>query len=99
VNGKLSIVLQTAGLETALECRAERLVFLNRRAGCPPGCVPLEPEETYLRLQESLPRYPDPVDREIRATLRDLTSVPSFEMRYAKLTDGVRQLEALLGGS
>jgi hypothetical protein len=96
-NGKLSIEIPIAELpniRTALHCRIEGIVFLDRRPGLP-GLQAVDPEEATVALLNDMPSYGGETRARHERTMSRLTQVPSYRLRYESLDDAIRILDEL----
>ncbi len=97
-SGKLSIEIPLddfPDIRTALHCRVDAIVVLDRREGTP-GLAPVPPEEMAEALLLEMPSYGHELrDRHQRAVNR-LLEVPAYRMRYQKLEDAMRMLDRIL---
>lgn len=100
VNGKLTIEIPSAELaiESALECTAGALVFLDRREACDATVVPVARGNALGRLAADLAEYDAPVMEEWARSLEQLARVPAFELRYSELQGAVSRLEDIVSG-
>lgn len=87
---------QLDGLQTLLQCGAERIVFLERMSRRSPRIEPLDREETAERLQAGLPRFDEPVSTEHHKALERLSARGSLLLEYAELSGGVAVIRDLL---
>jgi hypothetical protein len=92
---KPTIELRTAGLpiRTAPDCRAERIVFLDRRAGAGPRLTPVGKDETRERLLRDVAVLEPEVQTRRLAAIESLLEAPAFELHYDGFEDAVRLLE------
>ena len=99
--GKPTIEVRTdalSAIRTAPECRAECVVFLNRRGDHAPDLVTVPTLEARQRLFCD-PWPPDLSTRaDMHAAVDRLLTVPAYELRYSRLDDAVERLEQLLLG-
>jgi hypothetical protein len=94
-NGKLSIVLETSGLDTAFACRPGRIVFLERN-GQLASVSRVREEDACDRLLSGVIAYTPEVRDRHRASLESFTEIPAVELRYRNLDDALPALERLL---
>jgi hypothetical protein len=92
-NGKQSIILDSAGLETAFQCRPERIIFLERD-GTPATLAPVA--GACERLLAGIIEYTPEVRAAHRASLERLTEIPALTLRYQGLDDAIPVLEGLV---
>jgi hypothetical protein len=92
-NGKCSLVLDSAGLDTALQCRPERIVFLQRD-GCKASLAPVR--NACERLLAGIIEYTPEVRAAHRASLERFTVIPAMELHYTCLDDAIPALEGLV---
>ena len=94
-NGKLSIEVPLDDfpqIRTALHCRIEAIVFLDRGPGTP-ALEPVKLHATDGGLLADAPCYGHEVrDRHLRTVSRLLT-LPAYRLRYERLEDALRLLE------
>jgi hypothetical protein len=92
-NGKQSIILDSAGLDIAFDCRPECIVFLNRngeRASFSPAQRPFD------RLLAGVIHYTPKVRQQHRTSLARFTEIPALDLHYSGLDDAIPALEGLL---
>jgi hypothetical protein len=92
-NGKQSIILDSAGLATAFQCRPERIIFLQRdghQATLAPAAGASE------RLLADIIEYTPEVRAAHRASLERFTEIPALELHYTGLDDAIPALEGLV---
>jgi hypothetical protein len=97
--GKMAIEVQTsefAHVRTGFQCRANGVVFLNRRVSGPARLAPLPKEEAWCRLERDLPLFEQTVYEEHKASLRHLLDAGTFELCYSDLNSAVAELESLV---
>ena len=96
-NGKLSIEIPLAAfpqIQTALHCRIEQIVFLDRRPGrC--GLEHVSSEETAAVLLAEMPSYGHEVRSRHERTISRLLDVPAYRLRYERLDDAMALLETV----
>jgi hypothetical protein len=92
-NGKRSIILDSAGLDIAFQCRPERIVFLDR-GGQPASFTPAQ--GAFDRLFAGVIHYTPEVRAQHRASLERFTEIPALELHYRGLDDAIPALEGLL---
>lgn len=92
-NGKRSIILETAGLNIAFDCRPERIVFLER-TGQPASFTPVAGAAESLL--SAVIHYTPEVRRQHRLSLERFAAIPAFRLRYRGLDDAIPALEAML---
>jgi hypothetical protein len=92
-NGKRSIILDAAGLDTAFQCRPERIIFLDRK-GQPASLTPAP--GAFDRLFAGVIHYTPEVRAQHRASLETFTGLPALELHYRGLDDAIPALEGLL---
>ena len=92
---KPTIELRTATLpiSTAPECRAERIVFLHRRAGGSASLAPVGKEEARERLLRDVPVLEPEVQGRRMEAIESVLEAPAFELRYSSFEDAVPLLE------
>jgi hypothetical protein len=94
-NGKRSIVLASDGMDTAFQCRPERIVFLKRtNSPAPPLSVP--PHEVSARLLAGVIHYTPEVRAQHRDSLERFSQIPAVELSYRGLEDAIPALAGLL---
>jgi len=92
-NGKRSIILDAAGLDTAFQCRPECIVFLERD-GRPAKLVPAQ--GVGERLLAEIIEYTPEVRAAHRTSLERFIEIPAFELHYTGLDDAIPALEGLI---
>ena len=99
-NGEPYIELVTAdvGISAAQECSVDCVVFLRRPVPAPASVVPVDPDDTFARLAAELPVYYRPVHEAQQQSLRTLSRLPAWELRYDRLEDAVRMLDQMVEG-
>lgn len=97
---KPTIELRTAGLEipTAPECRAERIIFLDRRRSGPARLTRTGEETARDRLSRNLLVLEPEIQARRLDTLESLLEVPAYEMRYSSFEDALSLLDGLMRG-
>lgn len=98
--GKLSIEVWTEDLpqvRTATECRADFIVFLDRRPEGDAGLTPVTNEDALARWLGALAVFDRPVREEHEQSLRRLLEADAYELRYSTFDQAVAQLNALVG--
>ena len=96
-NGKLSIEIPMEAfpwIRTALHCRVDAIVFLDRRSGTP-GLVAAPREETADALLAAMPSYGHEVRSRHERAVRRLLEVPAYRLRYERLEDAMELLDGL----
>lgn len=96
-NGKLSIEIPMEAfpeIQTALHCRIEAIVFLDRRRGTP-GLEAAPAEETAEALLAEMPSYGHEVRSRHERAVRRLLEVPAYRLRYERLEHAVELLDGL----
>jgi hypothetical protein len=92
-NGKRSIILDSAGLEIAFQCRPERVIFLERD-GQLASFTPAQ--GAFERLFAGVIHYTPEVRAQHRASLETFTELPALELHYRGLDDAIPALQGLL---
>lgn len=92
---KPTIELRTAGLpiRTAAECRAERIVFLDRRPAGRARLTPVAKAEAGERLLRDVPILEPEVQARRLEVIESVLEAPAFELRYSSFEDAVPLLE------
>ena len=85
------------GIQTATECRATALVFLERRAGAEAILTTVDSEEALLRLIEELPLSTEKARGDQLDSLRRLVERGAYRLNYDNLDHAVRKLDTLVG--
>lgn len=96
-NGKRSIEIQIdkfPQIRTALQCRIEAIVFLNRGSGTP-GLQHLPTEDAVETLLSGMPSYGPEVRARHQHTMSRLLEVPAYRLCYQCLQEAMKLLEAL----
>ena len=96
-NGKRSIEIQIdkfPQIRTALQCRIEAIVFLNRGSGTP-GLQHLPTEDAVETLLSGMPSYGPEVRARHEHTMSRLLEVPAYRLCYQCLQEAMKLLEAL----
>ncbi|SPE24803.1 Hpr(Ser) kinase/phosphatase [Candidatus Sulfopaludibacter sp. SbA3] len=96
-NGKLSIEIPLdafAHIQTALHCRIETIVFLDRRPGTP-GLQNVPAEEVAAAFLADMPSYGDEVRARNERVVGRLSQLPAYRLRYERLADALQLLEGL----
>jgi hypothetical protein len=92
-NGKRSIILDSAGLDTAFQCRPERIVFLHRDG----RTATFEPAQRACeQLLAGIIEYTPEVRAAHRVSLERFTEIPALELHYTGLEDAIPALERLV---
>jgi HPr Serine kinase C-terminal domain len=81
-------------LETAAECKVNRIVFLNRKDHTPPGLVPYPRELALQWFWQAISNAGGTRDVQA-ASIRELLSLPIHELRYRDLDWALRRLDTL----
>jgi hypothetical protein len=92
-NGKRSIILDAAGLDTAFQCRPEGIVFL-KRDGTPARLTTAQ--GACEQLLAGIIQYTPEVRAAHRASLERFTEIPAVELHYTGLEDAIPALEGLV---
>jgi len=92
-NGKRTIILSSAGLTTACQCRPERIVFLVRD-GTHATIVPMQ--GTREQLLAGIIQYTPEVRAAHCASLERFTEIPAVELHYTDVEDAIPALEGLI---
>ncbi len=95
--GKLSIEIPMEAfpqIQTALHCRIEAIVFLDRRSGTP-RLEAATGEETTETLLAEMPSYGHQVRRRHERAVRRLLEAPAYRLRYERLEDAIALLDGL----
>lgn len=98
-NGKLSIELpldEFPNIQTALHCRIDAIVVLNRREGTP-GLEAIPTEEISETLLSEMPSYGHEVRSRHQHAVGRLLAVLAYRLRYEKLEDAIKLLDGILG--
>jgi HPr Serine kinase C-terminal domain len=95
---KPTIEVLTADLpiQTAPQCRVERLVFLNR---VPSGAAHIQRitvEEAFRRIRQDMPTFDPDLEGARQAAVETVTAVPAIELTYSGFESAVTMLEQLL---
>ena len=96
-NGKLSIEIPMDGfpnIRTALHCRIEAIVFLDRGPGMP-AVSGVRAEEATASLLGDMPSYGSETRARHERAMRRLMEVPAYRLRYERLEDALALLDAL----
>lgn len=96
-NGKLSIEIpmdRFPNIHTALHCRIEAIVFLDRGPGNP-GVSSIHAEAAAASLLADMPSYGDDTRARYESATRRLTELPAYRLRYERLDDALRLLDGL----
>jgi len=95
---KPTIEVPTAGLpiQTAPECRVDKIVFLNRRPGRHARMEPLRKEEAKERLLAETTLWEPEVEARRMGVIESLLEAPAFELHYGNYEDAVGLLERLV---
>jgi hypothetical protein len=97
-NGRISIEVPLDAfphIRTASRCRVGAVVFLDRRAGVPPGAQTVPAAEASERLLRDMPWYGDEVRAMYERTARRLLEVPAYRLAYENLDQAVALLSNL----
>jgi hypothetical protein len=97
--GKHMFDLRTGDLPqtlTAQRCRAEQIVFLDRRDSGHAELIPMDPEEALRRLEYDARYWDPPVFDEQRESLRGLLSHGVHILRYSDFGGAISLLESLV---
>lgn len=97
-DGKVSIEIlleQFPKIRTARNSRVSGVVLLERRPGSRARIQEISPVEAVDFLLEEIRSYGEEVDRRNERTLRKLTRVPAYRLRYDGLDRGVEILSEL----
>jgi hypothetical protein len=97
--GKHMFDLRTGDLphtRTAHRCRAERIVFLDRRVSGRAELIPMYPEEALRRFEYDARYWDPPVFDQQRQTLRALLSRGVDVLRYSDFDGAIPILESLV---
>jgi hypothetical protein len=92
-NGKRSIILDAAGLDTAFQCRPEGIVF-RKRDGTPARLTTAQ--GACEQLLAGIIQYTPEVRAAHRASLERFTEIPAVELHYTGLEDAIPALEGLV---
>jgi hypothetical protein len=98
-NGELRIELHTPelpGIAIAEQCRAHRVVFLERMAGSPAGLSAVPRDEALHRLLAELPRFQERVFDEHRRSLEMLVDTGPYLLTYSDCSSAFPLLDSLL---
>jgi hypothetical protein len=98
-NGKLSIEIPLDAfprIQTALHCRIEAMVFLDRCLATP-GLRNVPAEEAAAALLADMPSYGAEVRARHERAVGRLLAVPAYSLRYERLEDAMKLLEGLTG--
>ncbi|HYM11155.1 MAG TPA: hypothetical protein VEU62_10495 [Bryobacterales bacterium] len=98
-NGKQIFDFQTGALpeaHTARCCRAEKMVFLERRESGEAELVPMPPEQALARLEFDRPYWDPPVFDDHRQNIQALLSRGVHFLRYSDFDGAIRILESLV---
>jgi hypothetical protein len=98
-NGKLSIEVPTnlfPAVRTAGRCPIRCLVFLDRQSGGPARLEPVRSADVVASLLADMPSYGAEVNATHDKTIRSLTCLPAWQLRYRTLDDAVRLLSEIL---
>ena len=96
--GKPSIELDTASLNLEIkeQTRADYLVFLNRAADAPQHLARYDKDEAFARLSQVICYGDESLRDEMRKSLRQLVTVPVYEMQYHDLDWAEQRLRSLV---
>ncbi len=97
--GKHMFDLRTGAIpnvQTARCCRAEKLVFLDRRESGGAELVPMNPGDALARFERDRPYWDPPVGDEHRTTMQALLSRGGHTLRYSDFDGAIRILESLV---
>ena len=98
-NGKVSVEVPTAEfpeLRTALSCRADYVVFLDRRETGPVSTRPVGQSEAMDRLIADIPFLGSRTHAEYQASLGRLSGARTLALTYSDLEDAIARLTALV---
>lgn len=84
------------GIETATECRAEVVVFLERQAGMTSTLTAVDEEDALKRLLAELPIAAETTRTAQVASLRKLLKKGAYRLNYDRPEDAVGKLERLV---
>lgn len=100
LNSKPTIEVRTADLpiQTAAECRVERIVFLDRRPGVRAGVVGMGSEEARERLQRDMPGFDPELDARRIGVVDSIAELPAYSLHYAHYEEAVPLLEQIVRG-
>jgi hypothetical protein len=99
-NGKLSIEIpmdEFGNIRSALQCRIDAIVFLDRGPGTP-HLDDVAAEDATASLLSDMPSYGSETRARHECTIRRLMKVPAYRLRYERLEDAIRILDALKAG-
>jgi hypothetical protein len=99
LNGKLTIEVPTSelpGVPLAYECNVRHIVFLRRDGRRRAALSPLDGGTALEYLMRDRPLFDRPVHEEQVISLRRLTGMPCFELRYGDLDSAVNELDSLV---
>jgi hypothetical protein len=97
--GKHMFDLRTGAIpnvQTARCCRAEKVVFLDRRESGGAELVPMDAGEALTRFESDRPHWDPPVCDEHRANLQALFSRGVHTLRYSDFAGAIHILESLV---
>jgi hypothetical protein len=97
--GKHLFDLRTGAIpnvRTAGCCRAEKIVFLDRRDSGPADLLPLDPQEALNRFVYDRPTWDPPVFDQHRENIQALLSRGVHTLRYSNFDDAIQILESLV---
>jgi hypothetical protein len=97
-NGKRSIEVPTnlfPAIRTAGRCPLRCLVFLDRESKGPARIEPMPSAEAEALLLADMPSYGAEVNATHERTIRNLTVLPAWHLRYRTLEDAVRLLSEI----
>lgn len=83
-------------VRTAPCCRAEKIVFLDRRPSGPAELLPLDPEEALNRFVYHRPPWDAPVFDQHRENIHALVSRGVRTLRYSDFDRAIALLESLV---
>jgi hypothetical protein len=94
---KPTIEVYTADLpiHTALDCRVERIVFVDRRPG-PVTLKRIGKEATQERIRHDMPAFDPEIDAQRCQVISSISELPAFEMGYSNYEEAVPVLERLV---
>jgi len=98
-NGKQMFDFQTGALpqtHTARCCRAERILFLDRRESGDAELIPMDPKDALARIEFDRPYWDPPVFDENRENIQILLSRGVHYLRYSDFDGAIHMLESLL---
>lgn len=98
LNRKPTIEVRTADLSvrTALDCRVERIVFLDRRPGSHACLSRVPTAEVRRRLAQDMPVFDPELEPQRRCVITTISEVPAFELRYPDFEEALALLEEVV---